>query len=495
MHARGRKSPRMRVPTTNALPAPNPLQASFTSLPTEIKEMIVCEVGSHLERGPGAWSTKKTRLTLKSLCRMDKTYASLAQPYLFQAVTCRGITNEGLLYFHNELLPRFRNNITSLLFERTGSAESPTVEMRKVVGDTTGTSQDDHDGEEMFSALIRIIIFQLVNLTAVAFDFHSTAPRDSWPTRGDTFEYLHLSDDVLETLRNRKRKPPPGFNQDVVLGPLIALSSQITSLDINIDSCPPRDYGILATFLSSFPNLETLRLADPPESRSPARNAGSGDVLPKLLLLHTINEMEHLENLALLDLGDLLDGNLALIPWTIALKSLIVKGADDVPVEAFMDFIEAFGESLETLTLSECPRRPLDPYMDEGAESDDEEIDDEAALEDRELDLPNLKALTLGIQFIPAVNLSTLFSSSPLESLTIGACHHFTPEDCYDFAEQYESTMKNLRVRVHQDWTDDEAEQLKRDLRVNLDMECRLSWRREFDDEDEPDWPKEMLYA
>ncbi|KAK4699082.1 hypothetical protein P7C70_g7185, partial [Phenoliferia sp. Uapishka_3] len=494
-----RKSTRTRALTAKALTARTHGPASFTSLPTEVKEMIVRLVGARLEPERGL-KTATTRRTLKSLSLIDKVYAKLAQPYLYQAIAFSGKTNEGLIFFYEECLPRFRNQVTSLLFQRhQGFLDRPTPELRRVVAKITGTSQADRDGEEIYTSLVAKIITRLPNLTSIAFDFYPFQPRTGWPTPDETFSF-GAADDSSQIIQDHQPKPRPGANIDFVLEPLLALSKQITSLDINVNHCPQTGYRALAAFLRHFQKLKHLRLADPVQSRShenwdPRRER---DDAGKRRLLRAINSMHHLESLALAEVTELMDDSIvSAVNWDLPLKFLSIGESDELGVGTVVDFVNLFGETLEKLELSGCPRTPVPPYLGVGSNPGDEEVDDETALQVARFDLPNVKTLTLGAQLLTTHLLFPLFEElTSLEHITLGTfsqCNE--PDNFYTFAEDHAETLRSIRVRVSEDWEEEETLELKKDIEDDLDVCCELSWRRGIDELDEFDWPVNPVVA
>ncbi|KAK4704615.1 hypothetical protein P7C70_g1596, partial [Phenoliferia sp. Uapishka_3] len=472
---------------------------SLRNLPTEIKKMIVSIIGVRLERTPSAPATSETRRTLKSLALMDKVYATLVPPYLFQAIKCTGkhATSSNLIFFHDNVLPRFQPNITSLLFHR-GTADRPTSDIREAAARITGTSHEECDGEEIFSSLLANLISKIPNLDTVAFDFHPSQPRD----RVQCYEGNHWSStDTAEQIRaKRTPKPRAGSNKDFVLAALQAKSAQITSLDINLDSCPQSSYGALATFLIRFRQLRSLRLADPVETRRHDGNREERDDIGRGRLFRAIASFGFLESLSLVHLSELMDDSLCThVVWpgwtNLPLKSLTIIEADGLGLETLIEFTNSFSKTLKSLTLSQCPRAPEESYRGFGSSSQDSEIDDESALDVARFDLPELEGLTLGRQFLSSEDLFPLFEDLTMEHITIGARRQYRTKEYYDFAEEHEETLKCMTIRVEKNWGDEQALQLQEDLQDDFGVRCDLSWRREMDELDDFHWPVDPVFA
>ncbi|KAL8286399.1 hypothetical protein RQP46_004416 [Phenoliferia psychrophenolica] len=450
--------------------------------------MIVHLVGARLKTKP----TAATRMGLKGLCLVDNVYRTLAQPYLFQAVQCRGVPLDETLSFSKEVLPRFYTNVTSLLFQRNNRTTFPTKAMRQAVSRITGTTQADRDGEECFSALIAAAIPLLPHLTSVAFDFHARQPRSPDRIEGCFF---HSRAPV-----EKPKTKPRADNPDLVLAPLLAIASQITSLDICLDECPQSDYSALADFLAAFRKLRTLRLADPPETRGHRGHMESFNRVGRSRLFSVINSLQRLRSLSFVHLTELMDDLIlrAVPAWTLKLKSLTIIEADGLSIESLLHFIDSFAATLESLTLSQCPRSPAEPYIYDPEDSDDEECDDEYALESLQLELVNLRSLTLGHMFVGPEVLDW-FVESPLETATMGCCAHFDPDDYFRFMEDHQDTLKTVKLRLHPGLLVDYANLLCQDARNELDIECTAADREPEEAKRDEDftfhWPMDVVYA
>ncbi|KAK4704614.1 hypothetical protein P7C70_g1597, partial [Phenoliferia sp. Uapishka_3] len=495
-----RKQKQLKRTTRSATKALNArLQGppSLTNLPTEIKEFIVEFVGVRLERRPGAPPTSETRRTLKSLALIDKVYAMLVRPYLFQAVRCAGQDLTSYINFHDNVLPRYQEGITSLLFHR-GTAGQPTSEVRNDAARITGTSHEESDGEEIFGSLMANLIDKLPRLNSVAFDFHPSQPCN----RVQRYERGHRESQHTNKRRSAEETPKTRFPsyEDPVLKALQLKWNQITSLDITLDSCPQSGYGALAKFLNSFCDLKSIRLSNTFATRFHDANLEAWDESGNYKLWSSIMALDRLESLSLVHAPDLVDDSLCthgIWPgWDrLPLKYLTIIGADHLGIGNLIDFTNSFAYTLEHLTLSECPREPPDSFNGCGSTLHDRPFDDQMALEYTRFVLPRLESLTLGRQSLYSDDLFPLTEYLNMRHVTFGTCHEYGTNNFYAFAEKHKNSLKSMKIRVEENWSDGEALRLQEDLQKRLNIRCDLSWRKKLDGLDDFHWPVDPVFA
>ncbi|GAA5924709.1 hypothetical protein JCM3775_005450 [Rhodotorula graminis] len=385
---------------------------------------------------------EQRRSTLSALSLVSKEWHALAAPVVWKELWLYPRSTESLLELAQDVLPRHAEHVQQLCL-----SESP-----------FDILLSDDNGDELPLAVGRALkiverVEKLVKVDGpLEWELRTARARTTLLARivqacpnvvaldieGPMRIYKRLTWDVITAEDKVPPAPVEILESDVAnsaLAAVKALGSRVESLALMLPADGVSTEQDAVDFLSAFSALKTLELnvfvlEDGREAETVAEQ--------RRALVAALAESKSLEELAL-GTSNVVDDDLAAVPFSAPLKHLSLRDAPDLSFPAFKTFLGNFSTTLESLELDGAPATAPE---------------DESHVEP--VDLPKLVALEIATPLTATV--FRLFANAPLREISIGESPQITVKDLVGFLEAHKDTLASVDLEEGAVAADDEGE-------------------------------------